>query len=136
MFNQKNFWSLLISAYSVKLLKRFTDASNAAIRGVLQGYDDDDRLVGVVGYFSKSLDVHQRRYLVYDEKLFVIVESLWHFRIQIADRHVVVHTDHVSLRHLLLQKQLHPRIMRWLDTLSEYDAKITHISRLKNKVAD
>ncbi|GJV77978.1 putative reverse transcriptase domain-containing protein, partial [Tanacetum coccineum] len=50
--------------------------------------------------------------------------------------HCTVFTDHKSLQHILDQKELNMRQLRWLELLADYDCEIRYQPRKANIVAD
>lgn len=113
-----------------------TDASFTALGSVLERLDNDNKLIGVIGYFSKSINKTQQNYPIGELELFAIIESLKHFRYYLHGHHFILRTDHSSLLSLRNKSEPSTRIARWLDTLAEYDFSLEHIPGKKNVVAD
>lgn len=114
-----------------------TDASDAAIGSTLEQVDDNGKLIGVIGYFSKKLIAAQLNYFVMEKEFLAIIESLKHFRSILYGRRFILRSDHLSLSYIMSQGKVpQNRIARWLDFLSEYDFEIQHISGTKNNAAD
>lgn len=113
-----------------------TDASFTALGSVLERLDNDNKLIGVIGYFSKSINKTQQNYPIGELELFAIIESLKHFRYYLHGHHFILRTDHSSLLSLRNKTEPSTRIARWLDTLAEYDFSLEHIPGKKNVVAD
>ncbi|CCD26818.1 reverse transcriptase/ribonuclease H family protein NDAI_0I02500 [Naumovozyma dairenensis CBS 421] len=113
-----------------------TDASKTGVGAVLKEVDKDNKLLGVVGYFSKSLHGAQQRYPAGELELLGIVEALNHFRYMLHGIHFIVRTDHISL--LSVQKIKEPTrlVLRWLDELAEYDFELQYLAGPDNVVAD
>mmetsp|Transcript_5973 Transcript_5973/g.7268 ORF Transcript_5973/g.7268 Transcript_5973/m.7268 type:complete len:1243 (-) Transcript_5973:294-4022(-) len=114
-----------------------TDASDTAIGATLEQVDENNKLVGVIGYFSKKLIGAQLNYFVMEKEFLAIIESLKHFRSILYGRRFVLRSDHLSLTYIMTQGKVpQNRIARWLDFLSEYDFEIQHLSGNKNNAAD
>ena len=60
--------------------KLSTDASNFAIGAVLSQKDMQTNLWHPVAFFSKSLNIHERNYKIYDKKLLVVIWGLEKYR--------------------------------------------------------
>jgi len=60
--------------------KLSTDASDFAIGVVLLQKDMQTNLWYPVAFFSKSLDVHERNYKIYDKKLLMVILGLEEYR--------------------------------------------------------
>jgi len=75
------------------------DASNHALRSVLsQGVD---RLSYVIAYASGTLDATQVNYTTNKNEILAIVLALDKFRSFLLCSHIIVYTDHATLRYLL-----------------------------------
>ena len=57
-----------------------TDASDFAVGAVLSQLDPNDNLWHPVAFHSKSLDVHERNYEIYDKELLAIIRALEEYR--------------------------------------------------------
>ena len=113
-----------------------TDASYAAIGGVLERLSSAGELLGVIGYFSKTISDTQSRYHIGELELLAIVESLKHFRYYLHGHRFLLRTDHSSLLSYRSKKEPSQRLTRWLQYLEEFDFEIEHIKGKNNAVAD
>ncbi|GJE96953.1 marY1-like reverse transcriptase, partial [Phanerochaete sordida] len=57
-----------------------TDASDFAIGSVLSQLDPEDNLYHPVAFHSKSLNVHERNYEIYDKEMLAIIRGLEEYR--------------------------------------------------------
>ena len=57
-----------------------TDASDFATGMVLSQLDPVDNLFHSVAFYSKSLNVHERNYEIYDKELLAILQALKEYR--------------------------------------------------------
>lgn len=64
------------------------------------------KVVGVVGYFSKSLQGAQNNYPAGELELLGIIESLRHFKYLLHGKRFTLRTDHISL--LALKNKAEP----------------------------
>lgn len=113
-----------------------TDASYAAIGGVLERLTPSGKLLGVIGYFSKTISDTQSRYHIGELELLAIVESLKHFRYYLHGHKFLLRTDHSSLLSYRSKKEPSQRLTRWLQFLEEFEFEIEHIQGKNNAVAD
>ena len=57
-----------------------TDASDFALGATLSQLDPNDNLYHPVAFYSKSLNVHERNYEIYDKELLAIIRALEEYR--------------------------------------------------------
>ena len=76
-----------------------------------------------------------------------MVFSCEKFRPYILGSHVIIHTDHVTIKYLMAKKDAKPRLNRWVLLLQEFDLEIKdkngsdnvivdHLSRLEKTIED
>ena len=82
-----------------------TDASKSGLGAVLEQMEGK-KVVGVVGYFSKSLQGAQNNYPAGELELLGIIESLRHFKYLLHGKRFTLRTDHISL--LALKNKAEP----------------------------
>jgi putative transposase len=80
-----------------------TDASDTAIGATLEQVDENNKIIGVIGYFSKKLIGAQINYFVMEKEFLAIIESLKHFRSILYGRRFVLRSDHLSLTYIMSQ---------------------------------
>nr|GEW05085.1 retrotransposon protein, putative, Ty3-gypsy subclass [Tanacetum cinerariifolium] len=90
----------------------------------------------VIAYGSRQLKVHEKNYTTHDLELGVVVFTLKIWRHYLYGTKCTVFTDHKSLQHILDQKELNMRQLRWLELLSDYDCEIRYHPGKENIVAD
>lgn len=98
-----------------------TDASTAAIAGVLQ--QEDPRINRVVAYCSKFLTETEQRWSIREIEAYAIVWSILHSREFLIHTNFVVRTDHESLK-WVWQTERNKRIARWTLALQEFQFEI------------
>nr|KYP33410.1 Retrovirus-related Pol polyprotein from transposon 17.6 [Cajanus cajan] len=103
------------------------DALNYALGAVLA--QRVEKLPRVIYYASKTLDDAQANYTTTKKELLAIIFALDKFRSYFLGSHVVVFTDHASLKYLLKKAELKPRLIKWMLWLQEFDLDIRDRSR-------
>ncbi|GJZ67601.1 putative reverse transcriptase domain-containing protein [Tanacetum coccineum] len=90
----------------------------------------------VISYTSCQLKIHEKNFTTHDLELGSVVFSLKLWRHYLYRTKCTVFTDHMSLQHILNQKELNMRQRRWLELLSDYDCEIHYHPGKANVVAD
>jgi len=102
-----------------------TDASDFALGAVLQ-QKQDDGLVHVIAYGSRSLSGPERRYCITRKEMLAVVFGLKKYRQHLLGRDITVRTDHAALTYLYRMPEPIGQQGRWLDLLSEFQPNIEH----------
>ncbi|XP_074313733.1 uncharacterized protein LOC141648925 [Silene latifolia] len=110
------------------------DASDVAVGAVL-GQRKNGKLHAIY-YASKTLDEAQANYTTTEKELLAVIYAMNKFRSYLVGSKVIVHTDHMALRHLLIKKESKPRLIRWILLLQEFDIEIRDKKGMENVVAD
>ncbi|QEU61738.1 hypothetical protein KDRO_E08620 [Kluyveromyces lactis] len=127
---------ILVSFLPGEKYRLTTDASIKGLGGVLERLDQQGKLTGVVGYFSKTLQKAQKNYPPGELEMLAIMEALAHFRVFLHGHHVTIRTDHIGLLSIRNKSEPSNRIARWLDKLAEYSFDLEYLEGSKNVVAD
>jgi len=101
-----------------------TDASDTALGAVLQ--QQQDGVLRVIGYASRSLSDAERRYCITRKELLGVVYGLKKYRQYLLGRPIIVRTDHAALTYLKKTPEPIGQQGRWLDLLGEFDITIQH----------
>jgi len=103
--------------------KLSTDASNFAIGAVLSQKDMQTNLWHPVAFFSKSLDIYERNYKIYDKELLVVIWELEKYRYHL-ERHlykVEIWLDYQNLTFFRTAQKLTRRQVRWILFMTYFD---------------
>ncbi|GJT94701.1 putative reverse transcriptase domain-containing protein [Tanacetum coccineum] len=85
----------------------YCDASNKGLGVVLMKNEK------VIAYASRQLKIHEKNYTTHDLELGAVVFALKLWRHYLYGTKCTVYTDHKSLQHILDQKELNMRQLRW-----------------------
>ena len=99
-----------------------TDASGFAIGAVLSQMQPDESgelVERVISYGSRTLQGRERRYCTRRRELLAIVDFVKRFRPYLYGRHVLIRTDHASLKYLKTQNNPDDQFARWVERLEE-----------------
>lgn len=112
-----------------------TDASKQGLGAVLEEVDGN-KVIGVVGYFSKGLSTSEKNYYPGKLELLGIVKALEHFKYMLHGKTFRLRTDHISLLAIRNNKEPGQRVREFLSFLSEFDFELEYLPGPKNVVAD
>ena len=110
------------------------DASNYVVEIVLG--QQINKKPHVICYASPTLNDTQMNYTVTEKEFLTMVFAFENFRPYLIGSHVIVFTNHASLKHLLSNKNAKLRVMRWMPLLQEFDCKIRDMNGSENLVVD
>ena len=110
------------------------DASEFAVGAVLQ--QEQDGLLRVIGYSSKSFNTHEKNYCITRKELAAIIFGLSQYRQYLLGRAFAIRTDHAALTYLLTAKTPIGQQARWLDFMSEFNFEIIHRAGISHINAD
>ena len=101
-----------------------TDASDVAVGAVLsQIIDGVER---PIAFYSRVMNSAQRNYCPTRRELLAVVAALQHFRHYLLGSHIILRTDHHSLKWLKTFKRPEGILARWIETLAEFSYVIEH----------
>jgi transposase InsO family protein len=111
-----------------------TDASQDAIGAILFQRDGDKEKV--VAYYSRRLNIHERRYTVTEQECLAVVDSVEKFHIYLHGKQFDVISDHSALQWLSSRRKPSGRLFRWSIRLSIYDYVVKHRKGSEHCAAD
>ena len=110
------------------LFKLSTDASDFATGAVLSQKDMQTNLWHPVAFFSKSLDVHERNYKIYNKELLAVIWGLEEYRHHL-ERHpykIEIWLDHQNLTFSRTAQKLTRRQAKWALFMTCFDFVLYH----------
>ena len=105
-------------------------ASSSAIRAVLSQEGKP------IAYFSEKLNDAKKKYYVYDQELYAIVQALKKWRHYLFPKEFFLYTDHEALQYLNSQGKLNQRHLKWVEFMQSYTFVLKHRSGMSNRVVD
>jgi len=103
--------------------KLSTNTSNFATGAVLSQKDMQTNLWHPVAFFSKSLDIHERNYEIYNKKLLAVNRGLEEYRYHLEGHpyKIEIWSDHQNLIFFRTAQKLTRRQARWALLMTRFD---------------
>ena len=125
--------------------KMMCDASDLAMGAVLG--QRREKIFRAIYYARRTFNEAQENYSTTEKEMLAIVFSCEKFRPYILGSHIIVHTDHATIKYLMSKKEAKPRLIRWVLLLQEFDMEIkdkkgcdnvitNHFSRVERNKAE
>jgi RNase H-like domain found in reverse transcriptase len=111
-----------------------TDASEYALGAILEQADELNRF-HPVAYYSKSLNLAERNYIIHNKELLAIVTVLMYFRhyLEGTPSTTDIWIDRHNLCYFMTKQKLSCQQAQWALLLSHFDFTITHHLGMHNK---
>ena len=109
--------------------------SSGYVMGVVLG-QRVDKTFRAIYYASKTFNESQENYSATEKEMLAMVFSCEKFRSYILGSHVILHTDHATIKYLMAKKDAKPRLIRWVLLLHEFDLEIKDKKSSDNVIAD
>ena len=110
------------------------DASDYAVGAVL-GQRTEKIFIAIYNA-SKTFNEAQENYSTTEKKMVAMVFSCEKFRPYILGSHVIMHTDHATIKYLMAKKDAKLRLIRWVLLLQEFDLEIKDKKESDNVIVD
>jgi len=95
-----------------------------------------DKKPHVIYYASHTLNDIQLNYTVTEKEFLAVIFALDKFCAYLIGSHVIIYTDHSTLKHLLSKKDAKPRLVRWILLVQEFNCEFRDKKGSENLVAD
>jgi hypothetical protein len=89
-----------------------------------------------LGFYSKSLQRHHKKWTSLDVELYAIVASFRHFEHMILGCKTTVMLDCKAIEFLHKHKDGNGRASRWFNYLSQFEYSVTHVKGIANGLSD
>lgn len=78
----------------------------------------------------------QLNYPVHEKEMLAIIRALTKWRVDLLGIPFLIYTNHKTLENFHTQRDLSHRQARWMEFMSQYDAKIVYVKGEDNTIAD
>jgi hypothetical protein len=89
-----------------------------------------------IAFFSEKLNEARKKYFVYDQEFYAIIQALKKWRHYLLPKEFVLFTDHKVLQYINNQGKLNQKHSKWVEFLQSYTFVLKHRSGKSNKVVD
>ena len=110
------------------------DASDYAMGAVLG--QRIENIFSAIYYASKTFNEAQENYSSTEKEMLAMVFSCEISRPYILGSHVIIHTDHATIKYLMVKKDGKPRLIKWVLLLQEFDLEIKDKKTSDNVIDD
>ena len=94
------------------------------------------KIFKAIYYASKTFNEAQENYSTTEKEMLAMVFACEKFRPYILGSHVIVHTDHATIKYLMAKKDAKPRLIRRVLLLQEFKVEIKDKKGSDNVIVD
>ena len=87
-------------------------------------------------YATKTFNKTQENYSTTEKEMLAMVFSCEKFRSYILRSHIIIHTNHATIKYLMEKKDAKPRVIRWVLLLQKFDIEIKDKKGSDNVIAN
>ena len=95
-----------------------------------------EKIFRAIYYANKTFNKAQENYFTAEKEMLVMVFACEKFRPYILGSHVIIHTDHATIKYLMAKKDAKPRLIRWVLLLQEFNLEIKDKKGSYNVIVD
>ena len=122
----------LMPEYKIFLTTDASDFRSGAVLAFGPSWD----LARPVAFDSMTFKGAELNYPVHEKELLAIIRALKKWRADLLGSPFLIYTDHKTLENFNTQRDLSRRQARWMEIMSQFDAKIVYVKGEDNTVAD
>ena len=95
-----------------------------------------EKIFKAIYYANKTFNEVQETYSTTEKEMLAMVFACEKFRPYILGSHVIIHTDHATIKYLMAKKDAKSRLIRWVLLLQEFDLEIKDKKSSDNVIID
>ena len=95
-----------------------------------------EKIFRAIYYANKTFDEARENYSTTEKEMLTMVFACEKFRLYLLGSHVIIHTDHATIKYLMAKKNDKLRLIRWLLLLQEFDLEIKNKKGSDNVIAN